>query len=224
MGKPLDLTGQGFGRLVAVERLGLTKQGFVWRFACDCGETYKAAAKIIKSGHTRSCGCLLREHAKTGSITHGHAPKDGVTRTYRDAARRVLRHSGRQVMAFRICEDVGTTRRRKMTPSRALKIWEQHKGVCVLCKEPIDGVRDDWFIEHVRALENGGSDEDDNLGPAHLWHKATKDAEDHSLAARSKRIKRRHLGIKRRKGPPIPGSKDSPWKRKLDGTLVRRAR
>lgn len=129
-------------------------------------------------------------------------------------------------MAFRICEDVGTTPRRKMTPRRALKLWEMHKGICVLCHQPIDGAREDWFIEHIQALENGGSDEDDsgNLGPAHLWHKAAKDAEDHSLAARSKRQKRKHLGIKTRKGPPIPGSKDSPWKRRMDGTLVRRDR
>ncbi len=127
-------------------------------------------------------------------------------------------------MAFRICEDVGTTKRRKMTPSRALKIWEANSGICILCGEPIDGARDDWFIEHPRALELGGPDEDEHLGPAHWFHKAQKDADDHSAAARSKRIKRRHLGIKTRKGPPIPGSRDSGWKRKMDGTLVRRAK
>ena len=29
-------------------------------------------------------------------------------------------------------------------------------------------------------------------------------------------------GLKQRKGPPMPGSKASGWKRKMDGTLVRR--
>jgi 5-methylcytosine-specific restriction protein A len=129
-------------------------------------------------------------------------------------------------MAFRICEDVGTTARKKMTPRRALKLWERHSGVCVLCHQPIDGAREDWFIEHLIALENGGSDDDEsgNLGPAHLWHKASKDAVDHSTGAQAKRRKRRHIGIKTRKGPPMIGSRDSGWKRRMDGTLVRRAK
>lgn len=127
-------------------------------------------------------------------------------------------------MAFRICEDVGTTKRGRMTPRRALGIWEMRRGICIICGEPIDGARDDWFIEHPRALELGGSDDDRELGPAHWFHKAAKDAEDHSAAARAKRIKRRHLGIKTRKGPPMPGSRDSGWKRKMDGTLVRRSK
>jgi hypothetical protein len=126
-------------------------------------------------------------------------------------------------MAFRICEDVGTNIRGNMSPRRALSIWEQNKGVCCLCETQIDGARDDWYIEHKRALELGGADKDDrNLGPAHYRCKPTKDAADHSAAARAKRIKRRHLGIKSRKGPPIIGSRDSGWKRKMDGTLVRR--
>ena len=127
-------------------------------------------------------------------------------------------------MAFRISQDVGTTKRRKMTPSRALKIWEAHAGQCWFCKLPIDGAREDWYIEHKRALELGGEDTDENCAPAHYEHKAGKDAEDHSLAARSKRQKRAHIGIKSRKGPPMIGSKDSDWKRRMDGTLVRRAK
>jgi hypothetical protein len=85
------------------------------------------------------------------------------------------------------CEDVGTTRRRRMTQTRALQAWERHKGICVLCNVLIDGVRDDWFIEHIRALELGGKDEDENLGPAHYACKPGKDAADHSAAAQAKR-------------------------------------
>lgn len=93
--------------------------------------------------------------------------------------------------------DIGTTRRRSMTPSRALRIWEAHRGVCVTCGLPIDGVRDRWFVEHVRALELGGEDTDANCGPAHWDCKHDKDAEDHSRAAKAKRAKADHLGIRR---------------------------
>ncbi|EIM25703.1 hypothetical protein [Microvirga lotononidis] len=108
-------------------------------------------------------------------------------------------------MSF-ICEDVGTTKRKKMTKTRALKIWEAHKGICVTCKQVIDATREDWFIEHIRALELGGKDEDPNCGPAHMSCKKDKDAADHSAAAQAKRRKAHHLGIKdpNRKRIPQP--------------------
>lgn len=111
-------------------------------------------------------------------------------------------------MAF-ICEDVGTTRRKKMTKARALKIWEAHKGFCVTCKLAIDATREDWFIEHIRALELGGADEDNNCGPAHMACKKDKDAADHSAAAEAKRRKQKHLGIK------DPNRKQIPQKPKM---------
>lgn len=124
-------------------------------------------------------------------------------------------------MAFRICEDVGTTKRRKMTPSRALKIWEAHGGKCLFCRLLIDGAREDWYVEHIRALELGGEDTDENCAPAHYYHKPEKDAEDHSLAARAKRQKRALLGIKKPKGRPLPGSRASGIRRRMDGTIER---
>jgi len=92
--------------------------------------------------------------------------------------------------------DVGTTKRKAMTPARRLRIWETHSGVCVTCKLPIKA-GDRWFIEHIRALELGGDDTDDNCGPAHtITCKAVKDADDHHRAAKAKRVKQNHLGIK----------------------------
>lgn len=91
--------------------------------------------------------------------------------------------------------DVRTTTRKRMTPSRALRIWEAHAGVCVTCRRPIDGVREPWFVEHIRALELGGADDDANCGPAHYACKAGKDADDHHRAAKAKRAKRQVLGI-----------------------------
>jgi hypothetical protein len=95
-----------------------------------------------------------------------------------------------------VCEDVGTTTRLRMTPTRALKAWERTKGVCVNCNLPIDGTKADWFVEHIRALELGGADEDENLGPSHVACKRDKDAADHSAAAKAKRAKRARLGIR----------------------------
>jgi 5-methylcytosine-specific restriction protein A len=118
--------------------------------------------------------------------------------------------------------DLGTTKRRKMTPSRALKIWEDHHGICVLCDELIDGARERWFIEHPRALELAGEDTNENCGPAHYRCKSEKDADDHHRAAKAKAAKRAHIGIRSTKSKPLPGGRNSPWKQKLNGDWVRR--
>lgn len=97
--------------------------------------------------------------------------------------------------------DVGTTKRRPMTPTRRLKIWEEHKGICVLCDTQIDGVRDQWTIEHLVCLGLGGADEDKNCGPAHETCRREKDKIDVAAIARAKRVKQKHIGIKATKQP-----------------------
>lgn len=103
--------------------------------------------------------------------------------------------------------DVPTTPRGNMSPTRRLRIWEAHAGVCILCKTKIDGVREKWIVEHVRALGLGGSDDDANLGPAHETCRRVKDKDDVAAIAKSKRAKMRHLGIK-------PASK---WRKPPEG-------
>lgn len=107
-------------------------------------------------------------------------------------------------MAFRMPtpsrEDVGATPRRKMTPGRALRIFEANKGICVLCSRPIDGVREDYFIEHPRSLGLGGSDDDAKLGPAHYACKPAKDTSDAGSLKKARGVKRRHVGITQPKG------------------------
>lgn len=57
-----DLKGHRFGRLVAIEECGRSKQGSVlWKCQCDCGNTSLARASALKSGHIQSCGCATKE-------------------------------------------------------------------------------------------------------------------------------------------------------------------
>jgi len=121
-------------------------------------------------------------------------------------------------------QDVGTTPRKPLTPTQRLALFERFRGICALCERKIEA-GDPWIDEHLRALGLGGTNEPENRGPAHTACADLKThGKDGDLAriAKAKRMKMRHLGIRSRKGPPIPGSKDSPWKRKMDGTLVRR--
>ena len=58
----LDLTGQRFERLTAIrpteERI---RKSVVWECKCDCGKTVYVTSKNLKTGKTRSCGCLRKK-------------------------------------------------------------------------------------------------------------------------------------------------------------------
>lgn len=56
------LVGQRFGKLVVLES---TKQrhhnSIVWKCKCDCGNIKYVPTDSLRNGHTKSCGCLIRE-------------------------------------------------------------------------------------------------------------------------------------------------------------------
>ncbi|QEE39023.1 MULTISPECIES: HNH endonuclease [unclassified Methylobacterium] len=124
-------------------------------------------------------------------------------------------------MPYVALEDVGTTKRRSLSGRRRLEVWEKTGGTCILCDRRIDGVRERWIVENIRALELGGMDDIDNMGPAHEACGRKKTLDDHARAAEAKRQKIRHLGAAVA-ARPLPGSRAGPLKRKVNGTVVRR--
>lgn len=91
----------------------------------------------------------------------------------------------------------------------------------MVCGRIIDGVRERWIVEHIRALELGGADEPENMGPAHEVCGREKTRDDHARTARAKRQKIRHLGAAVT-ARPLPGSRACALKRKINGTVVSR--
>ena len=98
--------------------------------------------------------------------------------------------------------DLGTTPR-KVTPRRRLAIWERDKGRCQCCGRQLTA-GDKWVLEHLRALELGGTNEDDNLAVYCEPCAGSKTKGDHSRAAKAKSQKQRSLGI--RKPPTLKGA------------------
>ena len=112
--------------------------------------------------------------------------------------------------------------RRRMSNKRRAAIFAAHGGVCHICGEKIDGVREAWEADHIIALEISDDDSDANIAPAHeRCHRANKTPKDAKIIAKAKRVKAKHEGAHRPRSI-IPGSRASKWKRKVDGTLVRR--
>jgi hypothetical protein len=62
MQKPIDLTGQKFGRLLVLKRAENNKDGrAMWLCRCECGNERIITGKSLRNGHTRSCGCLNKD-------------------------------------------------------------------------------------------------------------------------------------------------------------------
>lgn len=65
-GKPMDLKGQKFGRLIALEQTDKRiNKSVVWKCKCDCGTECEVVAASLRSGRTKSCGCLKKESDKS---------------------------------------------------------------------------------------------------------------------------------------------------------------
>lgn len=66
MGKFKDISGQVFSLLTATNRIKGNKQGHViWRCTCQCGKVVEVDASNLKSGNSKSCGCLTHRYGKS---------------------------------------------------------------------------------------------------------------------------------------------------------------
>jgi hypothetical protein len=82
-----DLTGQRFGRLTVisfhdvqiVQHTSRINRYSMWECQCDCGNTCVVKGDYLKSGRTKSCGCLLEETRHEVRKTHNQSK----TRLYR---------------------------------------------------------------------------------------------------------------------------------------------
>ncbi len=72
MGAFQDLTGKKFGRLKVLALAPKSSPGKTrWKCACDCGSNSIVESAQLKSGNTKSCGCLRDELSRLRTKTHG---------------------------------------------------------------------------------------------------------------------------------------------------------
>lgn len=66
-----DITGQRFGRLLAIRPVGRKGRKLVWHAKCDCGREHVVVGSEMLTGHTQSCGCLIVDVNRALRIWHG---------------------------------------------------------------------------------------------------------------------------------------------------------
>lgn len=83
MGLTIDLTQQRFGRLIAVKRNGTApNRKALWFCICDCGGSTVAYSTDLRSGHTQSCGCLMREKTSLANTKHGETQQRKLSKEF----------------------------------------------------------------------------------------------------------------------------------------------
>lgn len=78
MADKIPMVGKRFGRLTVIEESKIRKwDALCYECLCDCGKTTVVPGQALRSGNTRSCGCLHREAFRAAGIknstTHGLA-------------------------------------------------------------------------------------------------------------------------------------------------------
>lgn len=78
------MIGLRFGRLVVIEKAGKQKDRHIlWKCKCDCGNEVVAQSSHLRSGHTRSCGCLQVESVVKKNYRHGCSSRSKRFRLYK---------------------------------------------------------------------------------------------------------------------------------------------
>lgn len=86
MNRHISEVGNKYGRLTIMS--DYTQNGrWYCHCLCDCGNEHDAMQYKIKSGHTSSCGCLLRDNIRKATYKHGLS-KTRIFRLYSKMIRR----------------------------------------------------------------------------------------------------------------------------------------
>ena len=93
-----DLVGQKYGRLIVIKEVPSKSKGekknryFLCK--CECGNQIEVSANHLRSGHTKSCGCLTKENTSKATVIREEGNRYGkltVIEEYgRDKDQRIL--------------------------------------------------------------------------------------------------------------------------------------
>lgn len=75
----IDITGNKYGRLVAVSFAYRKNKNTYWNVVCDCGSTKQVGYSHLVRGKIKSCGCIKREILSSQSGENSHLWRGGVS-------------------------------------------------------------------------------------------------------------------------------------------------
>ena len=118
---------------------------------------------------------------------------------------------------------VNCMKRRTISPKIRLRLFLSTNGHCQSCQAKIHPGQK-WEIDHIIPLALGGPDSLENMQIlCKICHKFKTTTQDSTTIAKTKRLKIKHLGAKiQSHQSALPCGKNSKWKKRLDGKIVKR--
>lgn len=124
-------------------------------------------------------------------------------------------------MSRTVPEWIGKTDDQPVPPRVKLRVFEKFGKACAGCGLSLLGKR--WTCDHAKALINGGENRETNLQP--LGDDCCNPKKNKAdVGEKSKNYDRRskHYGVKSNQRSQWPCGRDSQFKRKIGGEVVRR--
>jgi hypothetical protein len=109
--------------------------------------------------------------------------------------------------------------RKSLTRKQRVQIFMKTDGRCHECGQRLE--IKGWDAHHPQALALLGPDDIDALVPLCKPCHKVDTADDVKTIAKCKRVRDKHIGAKKSKSP-LPFGRDSPLKKKMDGSVVKR--
>lgn len=108
MSKLINLIGQKFGRLTPVKQMGISKhKKSLWLCKCDCGNEIVVLSNSLRTGGSKSCGCLNKELIFKRNWIHGHNIRNKISKMYlkwREINKRCCDHNSKEyIRGVKVC-------------------------------------------------------------------------------------------------------------------------
>jgi 5-methylcytosine-specific restriction protein A len=124
-------------------------------------------------------------------------------------------------MSRAVDEWVGKGDDAQVPPRVRLRVFQRDGGTCQCgCTRRITPGTP-WMTDHAVALVNGGQNRESNLRTLLVDCHARKTAGDVAEKSVVAKVAKKHVGLHHAKRP-MPGSRRSPWRKKINGEVVRR--
>lgn len=119
-------------------------------------------------------------------------------------------------------EWIGSSPDAAIPPRVRLRIFDRFDSICQCgCGRKIRP-GEPWDAEDEIAIINGGERRETNLRPFLREHHREKTRQDVAIKSKTYRVRSKHIGIRRTSSRPMPCGRGSPWRKKMNGEVVRR--
>jgi hypothetical protein len=189
MSERAEMIGKKFGKLMPVEVVGTKRIHLIYRCVCECGNEVEVLGNSLRSGNTKSCGCIRRPNLVGMENDHGVVISKVRNQMWEISCKhcgdthvqnqRELRRNSHPMSCSAYKppnwsgferEDNIIRKQYGISMQQFTKLLASQGGGCAICKKPMETIRRRMNIDHchetneVRGILCSGC----NTGLGHL--------------------------------------------------------